>query len=197
MGLCNSLRSNQPEAIQRYQQAIDAGWESAEVLNNQGYSYFLLGKIAQARHCLNEAIAQNPELAVAYHNRALVGLRQLLSPKQPECEGIMATMLADIRAAMARRPLSDETARLYGDAACIYARAARDDGHLDKLIESYFCEATEHGQDPVALRNDLITAYGKSHFETLPMKPPIGKPVPILHVVDPVPGIPAELLLGH
>jgi serine/threonine protein kinase/Tfp pilus assembly protein PilF len=182
MGICNSLVPNHPKAVQRYQQAIDVGFKSAEVFNNQGHSYLQLSKFNEARNCLKEAIKLNPQLTAAYHNRAWIGLR--------ESDPDVGCMITDIEKAIALSCLNAETAQLYGDAACMCALA----GQLDKAstLES---QAVQYGQDGVALRAAL-NHFSKGKIEARPSSGPARKALQTLRVVDPIPGIPADLLFG-
>jgi tetratricopeptide (TPR) repeat protein len=192
MGVCNSFLPSHPKAIQQYQQAMDAGLKSAEVFNNQGYSYLQRGQLEEAKECLDQAIASNPAMAAAYHNRAWVRLHRLMQANRPaEGQADIQTMLADIQTAVALSPLNPETSQLYADAACMSARAARDDEAL-----SYGSRATDHGQDPVALRKALHQFSASRQFMQLCRKRPVGKPLQTLRVVDPIPGIPTERLFS-
>jgi serine/threonine protein kinase len=72
IGVCHSLDGNRVKAIDAYNRALAAGSMSPELLNNLGCAYLQGGTkedLDQARGFLDHAIALNPELTVAYHNR--------------------------------------------------------------------------------------------------------------------------------
>jgi len=59
-------------ADRAYQQAIKLSGETAQILNNQGYSYLLRGNLAAAKAKLSKACALDPDNATLVNNMKLL-----------------------------------------------------------------------------------------------------------------------------
>jgi tetratricopeptide (TPR) repeat protein len=179
-------------AIDCYEQAIKAGFDTAEVYTDLAYSYFqfLPDQLDKAEKYLTRALELNPELQAAYHTRALVDLqRACLDPSHLPRAG-----LDDIAAALQKGP---ETADLHYAAARLYARAA---GHHDqaKAADAWPREALTHleaavrlGQDPGRLQADTLfrTLKDLPAFQGLCKQAPSRKePVRSMRLLDPLAG---------
>src|SRR5205823_4461546 len=80
----NRMPAGKPEtAIKYHEAAIKAGFATAEVYNNLGYSYQLRNNPKEARKALDRAIELDANLQAAYHNRAFV-TRSEIMPKAPK-----------------------------------------------------------------------------------------------------------------
>src|SRR5262249_40491990 len=121
-----------PEAIRCYQEAIKAGFNSAEVFNNLGCSHSQISELSQARTELTRAIQKNDALQAAYFNRALVHYKMAKEQEnlQQNADRERDAGKADIDRAIAVGPASVD---LYRKAALLnkkqaarYSQQARD-----------------------------------------------------------------------
>ena len=72
---CNLLGgTSEARAVKSYQDAIKAGFHTAEVANNLGCSLRMQGLADQALPYLDQAASMNPNLQAAFHNCARVRL---------------------------------------------------------------------------------------------------------------------------
>jgi serine/threonine protein kinase len=139
IGYCNFQAGEINGQIPRYEQALRAGFVTAEVLNNLGFSYLQINRLQEAEKSLDQSIQLNRSLQAPYHNRALVALRLyeraliqesvffhsasaadmlkvLISPAPRPEKG-----LADIQEALR---LGNPSAELHRHAASLYAFSA-------------------------------------------------------------------------
>lgn len=201
MGVCNSLLSHKKEAIEDFEQALRADYAPAEVFNNLAYNHLQLGgpaALEKAFGYVNQALVLKPNLAAAYHNRAWIGVRRLPPrgrKKDVQYGSALAEVLADIRQALELSPPTPETAELYADAACAYARATvGDDSWLQEALRCYHL-AVVNGQDPEQLKKELCKfSSSNPHFEALSQERASQKPFRTLRVIDPSVDDPPELL---
>jgi serine/threonine protein kinase/Tfp pilus assembly protein PilF len=196
IGVNNGFLSNHMEAIKAYNRAIAAGFVSAEVFNNLGYSHLQKEELELARKSLDQAIALKPDQTLAYHNRAWVGFRQMI--KSGLEKTTLESMIADIRRVLASSQPCPEAAEVYHDAAKMYALAARyDDEHIGAALAAWDA-ATRHGQNPKSLRKALVNlSRGKLQSESLIAGPTIGEPLKALRIGDALSDMPADALLGN
>jgi tetratricopeptide (TPR) repeat protein len=82
---CTALpgRENHREAIWYYEQAERAGFKTARLYNNLGWSHAQLCNWEPAKVFLSQAIEQDPALQTAYHNRMFLTIRQGARQLQP------------------------------------------------------------------------------------------------------------------
>jgi eukaryotic-like serine/threonine-protein kinase len=143
VGFCLNRQGRAELAVRWYKDAIAAGYERAEVLNNLGFTYLQLNQPQEARKSLDRAVKLNPRLQAAYHNRAWshyddgVRLWGLIYGRQPgqgpdpqgaqrlrELDDHTRAGIEDIERALQLGPASAE---LSLDAAGLYAlKAWRD-----------------------------------------------------------------------
>lgn len=123
LGYCLNQRNDHGSAIHAYKQAIKAGFETPEVLNNLGYSYTRSPEYSSesARACFDKALGQNPNLQPAYYNRALLAL---LAADDPAGINDLLRGIADIEMAV---QLGPRTGELHRYAASLYAVATEYD----------------------------------------------------------------------
>jgi serine/threonine protein kinase/Tfp pilus assembly protein PilF len=210
IGVCNQFLPYHPKAIDAYKRAMEEGFVTAEVWNNLGYSYLEKGTSAdydEAQTCLDQAIILNPKLVSAYHNRAWLGFQQYCQSRGKDHK-FLEDMIANICEAVQRSEPGPETAELYADAARIYARAVRRGNNwwISKIqwiwnaqriarAKAMYSLAIEHGQDPKKLGNDLSSFSHYPQLIAFSKKHQPGTTLRVLRILDPLPGIPAELLL--
>ncbi len=198
IGLCRNFLSNNPQAIQAYQRALAAGFQPAAVFNNLAYSLGTQGKSAdltEAIRLLDQAIAVQPDLAVAYHNRAWVRFRCFLQVAPEKRPAARAVMVADIRRALELTPPGPATAQLYEDAARIAARAAQYEDRWDDLAVTWARQAIAHGHAPKGFKAQLNNLSNRPLFESLPNNGPPPNSVRVPRWVDAIIGIPQDLLI--
>lgn len=175
IGYCYSSLKQHSEAVIYYQQAIDAGYGTAEVYNDLGYSQSNLSKWGEAEKALTTALALNPELQAGYFNRAIVYLSLV------RVKGNADLGVADVEKAIAIGPVA---ADLLRDAACLYASAGNPDAALDCLEQ-----AIERGLDPSRLGKDraFISIWNHPSFHKLSSRPVPGSgPSRTIRLLDPI-----------
>jgi serine/threonine protein kinase/Tfp pilus assembly protein PilF len=188
-GYCASRQRLMEEAIAYYQQAIQAGYQPAEVYSNLAYCYSRSGRSRKwqtAKEYLDKAIRSNPRLQPACYLRAQADLQAALlcSDYYPK-DG-----LRDIAVALRAGP---QTADLHFTAAQLCAMAARGPA----FRQSYFEKACDHlkkalqrGQHPTPLKTDaafaILNDYGP--FKELLNWPAAKNPTRLAsQLIDPVP----------
>jgi tetratricopeptide (TPR) repeat protein len=187
-GYCAALQGSYYCANNAFDQAIRAGFVTPELLTDRGYCLQKVGQVQEARKNLDEAIKRSPHSPPAYHNRALVDLKQALADPRRN----LSSATDDIDAAI--RHTTESGARvsavLYQSAACIYAVAARTDPALRKPALGYLEKALDAGLDPKTITNDplLVTLRPLPAFQDLIMRSPV-PPLPAgqIHLIDPLP----------
>ncbi len=177
---CLSLSTKHREAAALCEYALGAGLVSAELHNNLGYSYLRQNQFDAAERHLSEALRLNPNLAQAWHNRAMLD-HQRANVRNRE----QTTAMTDIARAVQLGPPS---ARLYGDTARIYARALM----LPEAVE-HLGLAVRHGfhlQTSLAdgsfdalkslpqFEQLMRTAPGPETHAPLPVVDPLGEDLP-------------------
>jgi tetratricopeptide (TPR) repeat protein len=210
MGYCRNRLGFPHDATFSYHKAIEAGFHTAAVFNNLGCSYLERGKVENAQQSLDQAIALDPTLQAAFHNRALVFLHRSLSARNawhasrraggaagagPGGEGREASVeklkqllgrgISDIEKAI---ELGPGTAKLYYDAARLCALAAEFGGPLTPALK-YSEQAVAHGYNPQVLGDDLLLEALKQddRFPDLIRRaPPPRIPQPPARLIDPL-----------
>ncbi len=72
LGVLAARNGRHEEAQRHFEQALDAGASSSELLADMGYNYFLQGRLADAEDTLHEAVAKNPANRRARNNLGIV-----------------------------------------------------------------------------------------------------------------------------
>jgi len=157
LGYCLNLLKLNQDAVARYGEARDLGFETPEVLNNLGYSYIMWNTpltkpddcLERAEEYLTSAINLNDRLQPAYYNRArLAILRVGRDPRKTPDQG-----LADIRKAIELGPV---TAPLLWDAGRLSWLAAQNNPRQAAKTLDYLNEAIDCGLNPKSLEDDFI-----------------------------------------
>jgi serine/threonine protein kinase/Tfp pilus assembly protein PilF len=165
-----------------YQEAIDAGYAPAEVLNNLGYSYLRLGRFDEAKEVLDRAAALDSASQIIFYNRALVDLAKV--GDDPEYSPVAG--LADVETAIRLGPVSGA---LYFDAACLSAEVARHDDRKIETALMYVQRALEQGCVPKRLEEDagLAILHKLPRFKSILLSTPASHPlVEPSHFQDPI-----------
>jgi serine/threonine protein kinase len=208
MGYCyNLLGGHSKEAKGFYERAHSAGFYTAEVANNLGYTHVQLRQYPLARKNLDEATALHNKSGTAFHNRALAclldaaakmrvletwsnskGEKKILLCKKlrVEIEGLLQLGMGDLEAA---RRLGSSSAEFEFNAACLYGEAMRFD---PKWVDS----ALEHLQAAIDKGMDASQALGDVAFDPVRNDPRFQKllnapasqtrPAPLILIVDPI-----------
>jgi serine/threonine protein kinase/Flp pilus assembly protein TadD len=154
LGYAFHQNNQQKPACYHYAQAIKAGYETAEVLNNLGFLHVQTGAHAEAQSELTQAIQRAPRLQAAYHNRGLACLRQAIpstgakSGRQPDAK-LLRSALGDFQQALDIGPPSAE---LHRDLAVAYAYLSAEDTSLAAKAIEQLAHGVLRGLDRDALR---------------------------------------------
>src|SRR5262249_14143328 len=144
-----------------------------EVLTNRGYCLQKLDQPQEARKSLDEAIDGAPDFPVAYHNRALLNLKQALAERRKSFTSAMKDIDKAIQ--LTTESQAHVPAILYHNAAYIYAVAARTDPSLRTTALDYLEKALDAGLDPKTITNDTLLAALKlpSIFQHVTKRSPV------------------------
>ena len=148
LAYCRAQSHFYKDAAHWGQRAIDAGFNTAEVHNNLGFSLMQLGSLDAARHHLDAAIVLNPSLQAVYFSRAKLGLREALKGASA------AVAVADAEAAVRLGPISAE---LCLDAARLHALEP-ENPHRDDAVVGYLAQALRLGSSPRDIRAEPLFA---------------------------------------
>jgi Flp pilus assembly protein TadD len=195
LGYCLNRTDGRSElAIGYCQDAIEAGFATAEVFNNLGFNYLRMNQTKEAKQSLDRAIELDRGLQAAYHNRALVVYSQSLlkinrlGPTAKETETYRA-LLSGIADAQKAIDLGSGSAELFFDTALLYAAAARVEQSWRTLALQYLEESVKQGFDLEIDANHPIFAplRNEQTFQKLAKVPPAGRPLPpTRRIVDPI-----------
>jgi len=180
MGYCLGKLGYPKAAVTYYESALQAGHDSAALLNNLGHACLQLGRLEDAEKYLQQACERAPEMQAAHHNLALLWLNQALRGRP-----VPAAAQAHILKAIEVGPPS---AGLYCDAAALcMAGASQAPGALDRAL-GYLEEAKRLGLDGKKLpANPLFQPLqDQERFRRLVASPSDTKPVPPTLLVGPL-----------
>jgi eukaryotic-like serine/threonine-protein kinase len=195
IGYCSSRLHQHEMAIKQYDEAVKAGFASAGLYNDRGFSEWKTSDFERTRQDLDAALQADPNLQAALYNRALFSLRgreRFLVDPPP----IPESALEDMRRAVEIGP---EDGVMYRYAAEMYAYAARDDLPLDRMGRaaqslSYLRKACACGENAQSLE-DLPTCKAVlssfPEFQSLrqaPQRPIVS--ARNLRLIDPAPYLP-------
>lgn len=148
-------------ALTYYEDAIKAGFATAVVYNNLGYCYRVNDQSQLARECLDEAIKQNNKLQVAYHNRGLLRLKEVMKSRS-QLKSSMETMqiwqagIDDLETAVG---LDSPSGHLHLDAARFYALLADSDRrHADSMFQ-HLEHSVKRGISESGLKDALFDPF--------------------------------------
>ena len=177
---CWALERYFSDAIRFSEEAIDAGFATAEVYNNLGYSHLHTGDFKSAVVALDEAIRQDGSLQPALYNRAIVEFRWALKERRP-LDNEAGT---DIDNAMGAGPAS---AGLYLDAARIYWRLGQESEERRERVIRYLSEALRLGAKADLVRREYESLLDDPAFGALLANSAPGEErVKLIGLVDPL-----------
>ena len=150
MGYCTNQAGQDATATNSYEEALRAGLQTPEVLNNLGYGYAVMNRLPEAERKFSEAIRLNPNLQAPYYNRGRLALHRLQTQIrndvrffQQDFSQIAKTLVltvprtdngaADFERAL---DLGPRSAQLHREAANLYALMASQKSRQLKLVMS-------------------------------------------------------------
>jgi len=179
LGYCFARDRQHEKAICHHERAIQAGYATAVVYNNLGYSQLQQSKVKQAKETLDKSIALDPRLSAARHNRGMaiyqLYLRYELNPEAG---------IEDFREAFRLGP---PTAELCRDAAFLAAAARLSPAWAQHALD-YLDKAVDHGCSPGQFIAEPVFAPLREEplFQALLTRTPGTPSQPAARLVDPV-----------
>jgi serine/threonine protein kinase len=160
LGYCYNIAGHQPEAFEAYNVAVQAGYDSAPLQNNLGYSCLYSGSENNEHGKLAEiafttAIHRNRELLAAYYNRAVLRASDVANFTRSTGDSPLEDLNMAIHLA---QHSSRDTARLYYNAAHIHATAA--DVQRKKEPRDFILHMEFVGNAQVGAVGDLLGKTG-------------------------------------
>ncbi|MCC7085990.1 MAG: protein kinase [Pirellulales bacterium] len=144
LAYCSAYLGKVPSGIGWSKESIKKGFKNAAVYNNLGYFNLLRGMPKEAVENLNQAIALDSQIAVAYHNRALARL-----PLVGRDRTLLPAIVQDIETAL---KLAPDQWPIQRDAARIFAQFARQyPDHRQKVMRC-LSKLVEHGGSLLDIR---------------------------------------------
>jgi tetratricopeptide (TPR) repeat protein len=183
LGYCSGGMDHHEPAIAQDSAAIEAGFETAEVYNNRGYSLLKLEQLENAEKDLKKAIQLDETLQAPHLNLALLQLVRTF--KSPEIAIACQQGLAEIHEALNIGP---KNADLYYFEAFLYVRAATQDKTLRNPALDYLEKAVANGFPPHKI--DLVSfteLMQEVRFRKLSQSAPLQvEAAPTPRLLDPV-----------
>ena len=146
LGYCLGRLGEHRKAISFYRAAIEAGCDSAAVLNDLGRSLIYLGRFDDAESFLRRAIGRDDSPQAAYHNLAVVFLSRALKTGETPPEALAYAARAV--------EIGPESADLCQHMAALQALAAKRDPALQQSALAYVKRAIALGMDAQFFRSD-------------------------------------------
>jgi Tfp pilus assembly protein PilF len=179
-GFCLSQLRQDEQAVVFYRRAIQSGGDSAAVLNNLGYSWFLLNQLEDAESCLRRAVQADETLQAAHHNLVLVFLQRALAGK-----AIPPEAFVHARRALETGPQSGD---LYRDLAFLHAVAVKQDAAAAQTAIGCVAKAVALGMDPEVFRSNPLFLDLKQDpaFQAAILVPVTQRAPAAVQVIDPL-----------
>lgn len=155
-GYCYSRLGSHPIAIRLYNDALDAGFASAVVHNDLGFSLLRAGQLQDAKTHVQQALDIDPNLQAAHHNLAWIRFQESFQGKAD----LLQDVLPELQQAL---ELGPKSAALYRDLARVYAIAAKSDPQLAEDAMDALNQAVELGLTREKLGKDGFLANLKAH----------------------------------
>ncbi len=190
MGYCNSRAGNHANAVLWYDKALAAGYTSAGLYNDRGWSRSQIEPGTAAQEDFDLAVKTDANLQTAFYNRALNALKQ-----NPGAAS--QAVLGDMQRAADVGPGSQE---LYLTAARLFVAAAKEGNSADVHANavhalSYLQRAAGCGVDPKSIVekspafSEVLNPLPGFHDLLAATAGPDG-PIATPHLVDPAPYLP-------
>ncbi len=180
-GYCLSQLAQYKEAASLYNRSLQGGYESPAVLNNLGYIWFRLGRLADAEACLRRAVQADDTRQAAHHNLVLVFLQRAYGGAE-----IPAEAFVHARRALEIGPASGE---LFRDLASLYALAGKQDAAGAQAAIGYVSKAMDFGIDAGTFKSDPAFSDLKqdpAFQKAIVSRSVLQKPVEAVQVIDPL-----------
>jgi serine/threonine protein kinase/Tfp pilus assembly protein PilF len=188
LAYCFQKRLEQRTALKVYEEALDHGFQTAEVYNNLARIHMDWGDKAKAEDYLNRALEINPNLQVAHFNLAVLCLETAI--KAREAPDAQARLLDEgIKHLQSASQLGVMTGDMLLIGARIYARASSIDERWTESALTCLAAAIERGIHPrqFAAEKSFARLKARSDFLALTRQtPPAGQPpTERIEVVEP------------
>lgn len=144
MGYCDLVLGNTVAADTDYRLAKSRGADDAVMWNNLGFCERVNGKRAEAIQSFDEALRRDPNLAVAFANRALARFKLPSNADDPATPEVVN----DIRRAC---ELDDSRADFHFHAASIWVKVKGGDAQVKEQARDHLARAAELGYPRQAL----------------------------------------------
>jgi eukaryotic-like serine/threonine-protein kinase len=145
-GHCLCRMKLYPEAINLFNKAVAAGYETTSLFNNLGYCYMQKAKLSDAERCFHQAISSNSRCATAWHNLVKISLKRF---DQEKIDYSQALELIE-NALNAETPTAD----LYLDVSNLESRLAEKDPKIISRVFEHLKKAVSLGIDPRRIARD-------------------------------------------
>ncbi|HVS37727.1 MAG TPA: protein kinase [Gemmataceae bacterium] len=193
LGYCIS-QTDPHAALLWYDRAVAAGYKSAALYNDRGFSRLHCNRVADAAQDIEAALQLEPNLQPARVNRWLVVLRLHTSAKAaPVSESTLADLQQAVELGLGSPVLCLSAARVFAAAA----KAGHPSNPTICAAQTLFClqKAIEAGATPATIQNDpLFNDVLKDVPEFRTLVQLRNWPAPSLtapaHVIDPAPYVP-------
>jgi tetratricopeptide (TPR) repeat protein len=183
-GYCLSQIRYHKDAITACRLALESGFDRPALLyNNIGYSYLMLGQLADAERSFQRAIDFDDGLFAPHYNLVILSL-------QRAAQGAPIFKMALVHAAKAIQ-IGPPTADLYHVVSSLYATAAQRDRTLIPAAIKHVARAIELGSSPETFASDVCFSAIKNEpafHEALKRATPGMTPARAEQLIDPLEG---------
>jgi eukaryotic-like serine/threonine-protein kinase len=139
-GHCLSKNKFHQEAIKKYQQALQAGYQPFSVWNNLGFSTLQAVRLSESEEYFKQAISLNPQSSTIWHN--MIKLLYKRAGKKDISPQKVIALAKDVAKA------ADPTPELYADLAALESQMGQQDPSFIPKVFEHLKLAVSLGADP-------------------------------------------------
>src|SRR5262249_11717413 len=150
LGFCSAKLVNHPAAIARENSALEAGFATAEVYNNRGYSELMMRKLESAQEDFAKAIQLNGSLQAPHYNMAVLELVRAHQGKSN-----ISSILQGVDHINEALKIGPERADLYYTGAKLFSVAREIDNSYTDSALKFLEKAILLGLPPSQLESDV------------------------------------------